>query len=458
MKRNKGNNIVSFIIMFVIAALFLTSLFVWDSSQVGEGNVFEIKIAEDVDLFTAKHVKRIDGELYTYNGPLITDEVVNEVLDVGGVKKACLGTEVSVLIENIQLPGAGKGNWNYELEKKDAAKGYGAYYGSGYMVGSEDKYNVLRGYNDTKLIDYFRTDVFKLVEGKHITDADEHKVLISDELAELNGLTVGDTFTTELKLYDSLMGRVGATIMEVPLEVAGIFRVNVEQNLEGTPLKEDIAVNYMFVNNKTVREFDQMYRQIFVLEEEPVYTSAEFFVRNPLRLNGIMNKVQKLDLVGEEYFNVTAATGTEEDIVEAYQKINMAALVLTVWFAVMGTVLLIVLFKRSKVGKNSIVTLVIAIVLGTGVAFLGRGVAGNLMCKMVGLEATVIDEEGEEEVPLTPNELREYYEASVLKCNVVEAGDFQRDVSLVTMIAGEAVLVLMCGAAFVLEKKKIMKK
>lgn len=457
MKKNKGNSIAGFVIMFVIASLFLISLFVWDSSQIGEGNIFEIKINEDADSFTAKHVKRIDGEFYTYNGPLITDEVVNEVLDVGGVKKACLGTEVSVLIEDIELPGSGAGKWNYELEKKDAAKGYGAYYGSGYIVGSEDKYNVLRGYNDTKLIDYFRTDMFKLVEGKHITDEDEHKVLVSDELAELNGLAVGDTFTTEIKLYDSLVGKVGSTVMEIQLEVAGIFHVNAEQNLDGVPLKEDIAVNYMFVNNKTVREFDQMYRQIFILDEEPVYTSAEFFVRNPLRLNGIMKRVQKLEQLDEAYFNVTAASGTEENIAEAYQKINTAALILAVWFAVMGTVLLILLFRRSKVGKNNIVALIIAIVLGTGVAFLGSGVVGNLMCKMAGLEATVADDGEEAEVPVTPNERREYYEQFVLKCNVVEGDNFQRDVSVITMIAGEAVLVLMCGAAFVMGKKKLKK-
>ena len=94
-------------------------------------------------------------------------------------------------------------------------------------------------------------------------------------------------------------------------------------------------------------------------------------------------------------------------------------------------------------------------ILATGVAFVGTGFAGNLMMKFIGVETLAEEEETDPmEIPLTDKELRKYYESYELKCNVVEAGPFQRDVSVVMLAAGEVALVAMCGLAFVVGKKK----
>lgn len=453
MKKNKGKKIFGFIVMFLMFTAILLSIFLCDSSRIGEANVFKLVVDEDEEMFESKYVKRIDGDMYLYEGPLITEELTDEILDIGGVKKASLGTKVSVLMESINFPGKGVGNYDYEIQKSEASKRYGAYYGSGHMLGSEDKYNVLRGYNDTALINYFRTGALKLVEGNHFTDEDGYKVLISDELAELNNLSVGDTFATKMQLYDSLQKKLGMTIMEIELEVAGIFKVNEEQDLEGYPLKEDIAVNYMFVNNKTVREYDQMYRQIFLLDEEPfVYTSAEFFVGNPLRLNAIMDKAE--DVADGTYFSAKSTAEIDKDLAKAYRRINRTSFVLTGWFGLTGFILLIMLFRKKLFTKKDIVTLLISMILATGIAFVGTGLAGDLMMKFIGVEEQVSEERDPMELPITVQERKAYYEYYELKCNVVEAGPFKRDVSVVMLAAGEVALVMMCGLAFVLGKRK----
>lgn len=403
--------------------------------------------------FDWKYIKRIDADAYIYNGPLITDELVNEIKDIGGVKDVCLGTKVSVLMEYITFPGEGVASWNYEINRREAEKGYGVSFQSGYSPVNDDKYNVLRGYNDTSKADYFRTGALKLVDGKHITDEDGYKVLISEELAEVNQLSVGDTFNTKMRLYDSLQDGLGSTNMEIDLEVAGIFKVNAEQNLEGYPLKEDVAVNYMFVNNKTVREYDQMYRQIFILDETPVYTSADFFVRNPLRLDSIMDKAE--DVADGTYFKASSTAEIDKDLAKAYRRINRTSFVLTGWFGLTGFILLIMFFRKGLFKKKDIVALAAAMVLATGVAFVGTGFAGNLMMKFIGMETSVDEEENDPmEVPLTEQELRKYYESYELKCNVVEARPFQREVSVVMLVAGEAAVLMMCGLAFVIGKKK----
>ena len=453
MNKNKGKQVTGIVIIFFIAVFLLLSLFLWDSSRIGEGNIFALEINEDEQLFGARYIKRIDGDLYTYDGPMITDTLVDEIMDIGGVKKASLGTKVSVLMETINFPGAGTGNWDYELQKKESSKRYGAYYGAGYTVASTDKYNLLRGYNDTELADYFRTGALKLVEGSHITDEDGYKVLISKELAEQNGFSLGSTFTTEIKLYDSLMNKVGNTVMEIELEVAGIFEVKAEQNLEGYPLKEDMAVNFMFVNNKTVREFDQIYRQVFMLdEEEPAYTSAEFFVGNPLRLNNIMKKAEKE--ADSTYFKAVPSAEIDDNVAIAYQKINKVSMLLVGWFVVAGCILLVLLSKKRFINKKSVVGICASLLLATVAAFVVTPAAGNVMLKIAGVEKAVEEEKDPMELPVTEKERREYYETFELRCNVIETGTFNRDVSVMTIIAGEVILILMSGLAVVLGKKK----
>ena len=110
--------------------------------------------------------------------------------------------------------------------------------------------------------------------------------------------------------------------------------------------------------------------------------------------------------------------------------------------------------EKGLFKKKDLVVLVAAMVLATGVAFVGTRFAGNLMMKFIGIETPVEEENDPMEVPLTKQELRKYYEAYELKCNVVEAGPFKRDISVVMLAAGEVALVVMCGLAFVLGKKK----
>ena len=453
MKKNKGKKTFGLILMFLIFTAILLSIFLCDSSRVGEANVFSLEINEMEENFDWKYIKRIDADAYLYKGPLITDELVDEILDIGGVKDVVLGTKVSVLMDYITFPGQGVSGWNYEIFRREAEKGYGVSFQSGYSPINDDKYNVLRGYNDTAKADYFRTGALKLIDGKHITDGDGYKVLISKEMAELNQLSVGDTINTKMRLYDSLQNGLGSTNMEIDLEVSGIFKVNKEQNLEGYPLKEDVAVNYMFVNNKTVLEYDQLYRQIFILDETPVYTSADFFVRNPLRLDSLMKKAE--NVADDTYFSAEKTVEIDNDLAKAYRRINRTSFVLTGWFGLTGFILLIMFFRKGLFKKKDLVALVASMVLATGVAFVGTGFAGNLMMKFIGVETSVEEEENDPmEVPLIENELRKYYESYELKCNVVEAGPFKKDVSVVMLAVGEVALVMMCGLALVLGKKK----
>ena len=76
----------------------------------------------------------------------------------------------------------------------------------------------------------FTDETAALVEGKHITNTDNGKILISEPLANANQLSVGDTLT----LSHARLGESdGAYIDEIPVktayvqvEVSGIYKLN----------------------------------------------------------------------------------------------------------------------------------------------------------------------------------------------------------------------------------------
>lgn len=83
----------------------------------------------------------------------------------------------------------------------------------------------LYGVKESKSCVYFLTQGYKLIEGRHIkeTDRDKNSVLISEELAEKNGLQIGDTFSLEpSQRYDFPVED------SYELKIVGIFKAPVE--------------------------------------------------------------------------------------------------------------------------------------------------------------------------------------------------------------------------------------
>ena len=121
-----------------------------------------------------------NGLTYQYNGDYITQEVIDAIAKVDGVV-------------------------NYNAERE------GGYYGSGidfeYFPGSFDFGNYYNGHSDpssytvvinSELSKNFINGTYTLVEGRHIQADDSFAVMISKELADKNGLSVGD----HISMYD----------------------------------------------------------------------------------------------------------------------------------------------------------------------------------------------------------------------------------------------------------------
>lgn len=71
---------------------------------------------------------------------------------------------------------------------------------------------------------YFAGGYIELVEGRHFTAEDENPAIVSAELAELNGLRVGDKITLRMSEYKASMMGIDAGKTKIEVTIVGLFR------------------------------------------------------------------------------------------------------------------------------------------------------------------------------------------------------------------------------------------
>ena len=102
-----------------------------------------------------------------------------------------------------------------ELKKTDPE----SFEGEVYNPDVTAKGGRLLGYSRSELSDYFRTNFYELVEGRHLTEQDKDKILISDVLAKKNHLALGDTICGEQNKYLTELGDPSVIIYKKNFEI-----------------------------------------------------------------------------------------------------------------------------------------------------------------------------------------------------------------------------------------------
>ncbi len=188
--------------------------------------------------------------------------------------------------------------------------------------------------NNSAFSEYFRTGAFTLSEGRHIEADDTFKALISADLAERNGLSVGDTFNFEIRegvfvAGGDLYKRWGNPFT---LEIVGLFDINLHQEASTyeittgeTLIRElewDYAENYIFCDLNTAVYEDAVniayYRYTVGKDEtfdtarienatldEYSFINATFFVDDPENLNAAIAEFKTNDDIDFHYFPIT---------------------------------------------------------------------------------------------------------------------------------------------------------
>lgn len=149
---------------------------------------------------------------------------------------------------------------------------------------------MLTGVNDSKKESKFVSGAYKLVSGKHLTSKDSHQVLIHKDLAQKNGLKVGDTFWLKSNLYDA-DNEKGAD-ERVKVKIKGLF--------DGHNSGGVTAAQELYENN-LITDLDTAAKVYGNTRDTAVYQDATFFVKGNMDLDRVMKNIEKLDIDWKNY-------------------------------------------------------------------------------------------------------------------------------------------------------------
>ena len=192
----------------------------------------------------------------------------------------------------------------------------GLYHG----MGTTDEFTPkLLACTDTSLHERFLTSSFQLIEGRHITETDTAKAIISKDVAERSGLTVGDTFNACTK-DDLRSWNPEAGSFDVTFEVVGIYQTTRSEAVApGTP-EYELQENIVFTDINTAK---QMYQVKFPdrSPEEYRYSSGfMFFVDDPVNIPQVVEDLKQQPFANWDSFVISENSAAYQQAAAPIQK------------------------------------------------------------------------------------------------------------------------------------------
>lgn len=261
------------------------------------------------------NIKKALKSYFTINAKTLPEglnkDVLKEILSIDGVSGEYIlrsYTKANFLDINNNL---------LKIETEGAATVPSGYENAGKIVASSNSEK------DT----YFTEGGFKIVEGNHISSKQEHVILIHQDFADKNGISLGDRI---------VIGNIENQNLCVEVTVQGIFTNTKVQNTGMTP-SYDLYENVAFTDIATSSEliFDKT---------NNTFQYGDFYVDNPEQLDTIINSVEKIpniqwkDCVLTKYDN--DYQNTKEGL-KSLQNITFVAMivVIIVSFAILSLIL-----------------------------------------------------------------------------------------------------------------------
>ena len=197
--RKRGKSILLFVILLVMATFVLTALALGNASKAAQqelrqslGGSFLIGFDYTENNPYLK-VESVDGGTLIYSTQQIRPELVEQIREIEGIKECSATVEGLAAFPSLELF---TGNIPIEEEFRASSK-------------------ILSAWKSEELT-RFTSGQLTLTEGRHILPDDKNKGLISKDLAEKNGLKIGDKIQTDKGVEIEIVGLFS------PKEIEGI--------------------------------------------------------------------------------------------------------------------------------------------------------------------------------------------------------------------------------------------
>ncbi|MBS5386980.1 MAG: FtsX-like permease family protein [Clostridiales bacterium] len=240
----------------------------------------------------------------------MTDDMIKEIASVEGIA----GYDASL----ITLPRL----FNDEREALETEKNF-----SYYCYGS---------YN-SQYHELFLSGRFELTEGSHITDDMANGVIISQQLADRNGLKVGDNITGIYYPENNTPA--------VDMEIVGIFDIVADKD-DAVNLYDDASYydysNYVFCSMEAARGLIKGWG-----EDSEGISEAYFYVSDAAQLDNVIRNVQSIGSINWNNYKVTSNDEVYQNISSSLSDTGTLITTLIVVITVVSMVLIILILSMS---------------------------------------------------------------------------------------------------------------
>ena len=181
----------------------------------------------------------------------------------------------------------------------------------------------------------FLSGRFELVEGSHITDEMTNGIIISRELAEDNGLKIGDMITGVCYPENNTP--------EVEMELVGIFDVVADKDDQVNMYDASSYFDYSDYTFCSMGAMDKMVEGWGDDEIEEAY----FYVSDAAQLDNVIEEVKKISSINWNNFNITANDEVYQNISSSLSDTGTLITTLIIVITVVSMVLIILILSMS---------------------------------------------------------------------------------------------------------------
>ncbi len=358
--RKKGKSILLFFILLIMSTFVLTGLSTQKASQEAQKNLREALGGEfyvSVELSESNpYFRRVDdgeGALDLYTELPVTRDMINAIMEIGGIEKydasaqTLVSTNLTIFPGNVPLKG--------ELNNKIYAR---------TVAGTENN-------------SFFQSGIMELTEGKHITGNESNAAVISRDMADQNSLQIGDSISLQAD-------------EEAEVRIIGIYEIRKPDPAYASVVTYEKLENQIFIDTSALQS---------LFGDMPVgFYEAAFSVYDPAQLDSIMSEVKGLSAIDWRAFKVAADNQTYLDAAAPLQKLQalvssiiwvialvsavILSLILTMWgrsrIHETGVFLSLGIGKMRIIGQYLAEVLMIAVIAFGCSYFTSSAVAGQL--------------------------------------------------------------------------------
>ena len=226
------------------------------------------------------------------------------------------------------------------------------------------------GVRDSSLSNDFTSEVFKIVEGRHIGKDDKNKIIVHEELAKQNQYELGDKVSIkQIKQYDPDDEDINSNIgLENEYEIVGIFSGKKQESYTG--FSSDYSENMTFIDyssSQKISGIDSNYEKL---------NQATYFVNSPENMGKVISSIKNMNI---NWSNIDLEKNTKifDDISTTVGSIKGIIQIITYSIIVGGCIvlsLILILWLRERIYE-------IGILLSIGIG--KREIIGQFILELV---------------------------------------------------------------------------